>query len=286
MLGGVLHVPSNEFGLIIHSTADGTQPAAGMGAAVTPGNNAYGAYVSLIRGASLTDDCYELEICINNVGISATARDCVVSLALDPTGGTSFTVSLADLVAGPAVPHTALGGGTWYRFPIFIKAGTSIGVAGAVNSATLTAFNVFCRAKCRPSRPDAIKVGTYIDQFGVTLAASAGTGITEGTVSDGTFVQLGAALTRPCWYWEFGYGNNNTNVAQGAIYVDIAIGASTSVNKVAIANAFVLKNGTEQFTKNPSGAYARGAAGDLVFGRAQASAANTGSSIAAYGVGG
>ena len=256
-----------------------------MGAAVTPGNNAYGAYATLIAGASLTDDVYEIEICINNVGISAAARDCVVSLGFDPAGGTSFT-SQVDLVAGPAIPHTSGGGGVFYKFPLFIKAGTSIGAAAAVNSATLTAINVFCRCKCRPSRPDAIKVGTYIDQFGVVLASSAGTAITEGSVSDGTFVQLGAALTRPCWYWEFGFGNNTAAMNPAADYIDIAIGSSISVNKIAIANAIVIKNSAEQVAKMPGGTYARAVSGDLIFGRAQASAVNTGASLAAYGVGG
>lgn len=280
----MLVVPANEWGLIIHSTADGTRPTSATGASVTPAQNAYGAYTTLIAGASLTDDCYEIELCINDVGVGSAARDCVVSLGTDPSGGTSFT-SLADLVCGPATFHTTLSGGTWYRFPLFIKAGTSIGVAAAVNSATLTAINVFCRVKCRPSRPEAIKVGTFISQFGVTLATSSGTAITEGTTTDGAWTQLGAALTKPCWYWEFGYGCNNATMNAGIAYVDLGIGDGVNF-KIAISNAPIMTSASEQVSKAFAGAYARAAVGDGVYARSQSSTSNAGVSIAAYGVGG
>src|SRR5262249_15219377 len=150
-------------------------------------NNAYGSYATLISGASLTDDVYEITININSVGISAAARDCLVSIGIDPAGGTSFT-NLVDLVCGPAVTYseastTLLGGGVSFTFPFFIKAGTSIGAAAAVNSATLTAINVWVQCKCRPSRPDLVWAGTYIDEFGVSTGTSAGTAITPGTAS-------------------------------------------------------------------------------------------------------
>lgn len=280
----MLHVPINEWGLVLYSTADGTRPVAGFGAAVTPGNNAYGSYVSLIAGASLTDDAYEIEILVNNVGIAATARDCVVQLGIDPAGGSSFT-ALADLVCGPATVHNAIGSGTHFRFPLFFKAGTSIGVAAAVNSATLTAINVCCQVKCKPSRPDLVPVGKYIDQFGVTLASSAGTAITEGTASEGAYTQLGSALTRPIWWWEFGYGITNAAMAANLSHVDIAIG-SAGAKKTVIANAPASVSGNEQLSKPYAGSYGLGAVGDLVYGRSQCAAANTGVSLAAYGVGG
>lgn len=280
----LLHRAPNTFGLVIHSTADGTRPAAATGAAVTPAQNAYGTYVSLIAGASLTYDAYEIEICVNNVGISTVARDCVVSLGIDAAGGTSFT-SVVDLVCGPAAPANVGGGGTFYRFPYFIKAGTSIGVAAAVNSANLTAINAYCRVKCQPSRPDSLLVGTFIDSFGVALASSSGTAVTEGGVSEGAYVQLGSALTRPCWYWEFGYGTNNAAMAGNAIDVDIAVG-SVGAQNIVIPNARVTTLSAEQLSKSYAGVYCTAAIGDLVYGRSQSSGSNTGASIAAYGVGG
>jgi hypothetical protein len=275
---------ANTFGLTLLSTADGTRPVAAMGTAITPAQNAYGTYASMISGGSLTDDVYEIEININTVGISAAARDCVVSLGLDPAGGTTYT-SICDLLVGPASPYNILGGGTWFKFPYFIRAGTSIGLAAAVNSATLTAINGFVRVKCRPSHPEQIMIGRYIDQFGVTFASSSGTALTEGGASEGAYVQVGAALTRPIWYLEFGYGCNNATMSAQLSEIDVAVGDAT--NKLNVINgAAVTSNASEQQSKSAQGRYCVAATGALLYGRAQSSAGNTGSSIALYGVGG
>lgn len=283
----MLYTGKNEWGLVIPSTADGTRPNnAGFGSSITPGNNAYGSYVSLIAGASLTDDVYLIDICVNNVGIASTARDCVVSLGLDPAGGTSFT-GVVDLVCGPAALYGSgsLLGGTWYRFPYFIKAGTSIGMAGAVNSATLTAFSAYVVCYCRPSRPDAVTVGTYIDQYGVALASSAGTAITPGTTSDGAFTALGTAM-RPGWWMEFGYGVNNSAMSAAMIHADVAIGSGASL-KSAISNAMVSTTSGDQLAKHRGAdGVAIVATGDVIYGRSQAGAGTVGHSMAAYVVGG
>lgn len=274
-----------EFGLPLYSTPDGTQPTATMGTAVTPGTNVYGAYATLIAGASVNDDVYEIEICVNNVGISASARDCVVSIGLDPTGGASFT-SLADFVCGPAVAYIANGNGSIFRFPLFIKAGTSIGAAAAVNSATLTAIGVFVILRSRPSPVQQMPVGTYLDQFGVTLVSSSGTAITPGQAAEGAWTQIGAALTRPLWYLDFGYGANNAAMSQAAIDVDIGIGSAGS-KKIAIANARVTTNSGEALAKVVHGRAVVAAIGDILYARSQqSSTSNGGQSIAIYGVGG
>lgn len=280
----------NEFGLTLYSTADGTRPAAAFGVAVTPGNNAYGSYATLISGASLTDDVYEIWICVNNAGIAASARDCVVSIGLDPAGGTSFT-SIVDLVCGPAAPYqetsTQLaGGGVTFLFPLFIKAGTSIGAAAAVNSATLNAISVCCQCKARPSRPDLLWVGTHIDQFGVTLASSNGTAITPGTTSEGTYLLLGT-LAKSCGYLEFGYGVNSATMTNNAINVDIAIGDGTNFKNV-VCNAPVVTNSAEEIMKRADfRGYCNGAVGDKIYARAQVgpNAADANNSIAVYAVG-
>src|SRR5687767_5995180 len=85
----VLHL-SNSFQLVITSIADGTQPAANMGTSVTPGNNTYGSYASVIAGASVTDDAYGIEICFNSGYVDSTARDGIATIGFDPAGGTSF----------------------------------------------------------------------------------------------------------------------------------------------------------------------------------------------------
>jgi hypothetical protein len=226
---------------------------------------------------------------VNNVGISGVARDCVVSLGLDAAGGTTFTaIPGADLLIGPANLYAG-GPGVVFRLPLWIRSGASIGLAASVNSPTLTAVRAFCRVRARPSHPGAIYVGSYIDSFGITVTpTSAGTSVTSGTSSEGAYAQLGSALTRPISAWEFGMGINNSAINANIIDVDVAIGSSTTVNKIVIQNAPVVSLTSEAVTKHPALAPGRGAIGDLVFARCQTgnNAANTGITIAVIGIGG
>lgn len=281
------HKNVNGWGVTLYSTPDGTRPVAGMGTAVTPGNNAYGSYVTLISGANLTVDCLLLEVCINNVGITTLARDCVVSLGVDSAGGTAF-VGIADLVAGPASSYVSSNvgqGGTMYRFPIWIRAGSSIGVAAAVNSTTLTAINVFCRVRGAPSTPQHLYVGTYIDQYGVTLATSSGTAFTPGTTAEGAWTSLGT-LSRPASAFEFGIGVNDATMTSAALDVDVGVGDATN-KKIVIANLPIATSAIETISKPPALEFAHGAIGDQVWIRAQSSGALDSSySAAIYAVGG
>lgn len=278
----------NTFGTTILSRANGTAPAAGSGTAVTPAQNAYGSYATLISGANLTVDCCELTIVINNVGISGAARDGIVSIGIDPAGGTTFVpIPGLDLLAGPSGAYAGTMGSA-FRFRLWIKAGTSIGAAASVNSATLTAINVFAVVRGRPSHPQNLYVGSYVDSFGVTVSpTSAGTSVTSGTAADGALVQLGSALTRPCYEWEFGIGINSAAINNNTIEVDIATGTSGSPN-VVISNHPVLSNTSEAINKFWARSEGPGSPGDVVLARCQTgnNAANTGITIAAYGTGG
>lgn len=281
---GALRLP-NGWGTTLYSTADGTRPATGYGTSVTPGNNAYGSFVTLISGANLTVDCLDLTIVVNNVGISTQARDCVVALGIDQAGGTSFT-TIADLVCGPACGY-AFGSdgmiGTAFRFPLWLKSGWSIGVAAAVNSATATAFSVFCRVRGSPSRPDALWAGTGIEQYGVTLASSSGTAITPGTTSEGAYTQIGTT-TKAIYALEFGMGVNDSTMTQGNLDVDIAVGDGTN-KLVAIPNAPVSTSALETIAKPAALEYVTAASSVNVYARAQGSAAlDSNYSVACYGV--
>jgi hypothetical protein len=281
---GTLRYP-NSWGTTIYSTADGTRPATGYGTSVTPAQNAYGSFVTLISGANLTVDCLDLTICVNNVGITTVARDCVVALGIDQAGGTSFT-TIADLVCGPACGY-AFGSdgmtGTVFRFPLWLKSGWSIGVAGAVNSATLTAFNVFCKVRGAPSHPECLWVGTGIEQYGVTLASSSGTTVTPGTTSEGAYAQIGTT-TKAIYAIEFGYGINDSTMSQANLDVDIAVGDATN-KLIAIPNAPISTSALESIAKLPALEYVTAAASVNVYARAQSSGTvDSANSVAVYGV--
>jgi hypothetical protein len=280
----------NEWGLII-SSAD-SRPAAAMGTAVTPVQNGTGGtYAQLLAGASVTHDVYQIDICVNSVSLgAATARDAIATLGIDPAGGSSYT-AVASLVVGPASNYTAssthtVAGGTWFRFPYFIKAGSSIGIRGSVNSATVTAFSAFCHLYCKPSHPEYVWAGSYIDAFGVDTATSAGTTIVPGGASEGSWTEIGT-LTRPCRYLEFGYGINDTTMAYGMVDVDIAIGDATN-KKIVCVNRPVQTSVNEALAKPlGGGGFGIGAVGDKLYARAWCGTGvpDSANSIAIYAVG-
>lgn len=277
----------NEFTLEISSVADGTRPAAAWGTSVTPGNNTYGSYAQLLAGASVTDECQEIEIEVGTVGINTAARDGIVTIGFDRAGGSSYTDEIVDLLAGPAGGHFASGlnNSVFFRFPLRVPAGCSVGAKASVNSATVTAIRVACVLRGRPTHPELIFVGQKVTTFGSTPASSSGTVIVPGTAAEGTWTPVGAALTEVIRYWEFGYGVNSATMTANCIAVDVALGDVSNKRNV-ITNGLVFTQATEGLQKFAAGRHAVGAIGDLVYARAQIgpNAADTNNSIAIYGV--
>lgn len=274
---------SNEFGLII-SSIDGTRPGTSTGASITPTQNTTGGtYQTLLAGGSLTEDAYAIEICVNNVGISATARDCLVTLGFDPAGGTSFT-DFVDLLCGQASTLNNLGIGARFWFPLWIKSGTTIGARASVNSATLTAIQAYVKVWCKPRRPELIWCGQKIEQLGITTASSTGVNITAGTTSEGSWTSIGTT-TRSHRFYEFGFGANDAAATNGAYSVDISVGDASS-KKIIIMDHLVGHRDVEMTSKPACPTWARSTVGDIVYARTQygPNAAGT-HSIAVYGMG-
>lgn len=275
----ILH-KANQFGLVI-SSIDGTRPAATTGTSITPTQNTTGgAYATLLSGASLTEDAYAIEICINNIGISTVARDCLVTLAFDPAGGTSFT-DWADLLCGSASQIQANGIGHRFWFPLWLKAGTTIGARGSVNSANLTAFGAFVRVYCKPTRPELIWCGQKVEQLGVTTASSTGTSVTAGTTSEGSWTQIGTT-TRNARFMEFGIGFNNGALNSNGYSVDLSVGDASN-KEIVMLDQIVSVRDIEQSSKAPAPTWCDVASGDIVYARTQAGPNAAGThSIAVY----
>lgn len=288
----MLVTPSNEFGLVIDSLGpDGTRPViTSMGAAITPGNNTYSAYVSVLAGAALTDDCYLLEINANNFGASAAAHDTIITIGFDPAGGTSFADAIVDLLTGQAGPPFSASGGqgghSWV-FPLFVKAGTSVGVKASQNSAAPSTGAVSVRYFCRPSRPELLRVGSRVVTYGSVPATSTGTAVTPGTTADGAYTQLGTVATGDApWHWVMSCGFNQAVISPSGIAVcDLAIGSSTALNREAVQNQWFSYNTVEQTFGAFVGRNLQASPGDLVYGRMQmAGGVQSIVSMAAYGV--
>jgi hypothetical protein len=279
----MLHM-SNEWGLVVPSITDGTQPALAMDTTVTPGTNAMGSYAELIDGALVTHDIWEIEITINSR--AATGRDHSVTIGVDPAAGTSYTDTITELIAGPSSPILVdwLSGCVVYRFPLRIKAGSSIAAKASASTGT-TNIGVSCVLYGQPSRPELCRVGSFVTTLGNTLASSNGTAITPGTASEGSWTAIGSTLARDHFYVEFGYGINDTTMTAGRIDVDVSAGDGSN-KRVIIRGAPILTATSNNMVKRPAGRYANLKTGDQMYARAQASATpDSTNSVAVYLVG-
>lgn len=280
----------NEFNLRINSVTDGTQPATTLGPSIVPGNNTYGSYVTLITGSLVTDDAFGIVICANGNNTSTAARDTIMTIGLDAAGSNNYTDFIQHLLvtdAGQLTASNAHAGAVWYYFPVFIKAGSSIGAKASVNNATVGNFQCFVTLFCQPTRPELVRAGSFVRTFGADTANSRGTLITEGTSSEGSWTELGTITDSRLWFWEVGFGANNAATSAGAHFVDVGLGDPNANIKLAIQNSYHYFSTLEAAGKRQNiNSYRTGVIGNKVYGRSQASTAEISASLIAYGVGG
>jgi hypothetical protein len=254
---------------------------------VTPGNNAYGSWVNLLTATPEEADW--IEININSIGTSATATDTLVTIGIDPAGGTTYTDFIPHLLATAASPYFGSNavGGIWYRFPLRVPAGASLAVKASQNNATPVTGFVLARLYRQSRRDAGGRVGTYVKTFGEVTATSKGTDITSGTTAEGSWTQLGSSTGADdnLFFWQVGIGQNSGSFSTAAQHIDLGIGDGTNF-RTPILDELVSYNGSEMMSADYEGAYAQATTGDKIYARAQGSGAATTLSAIAYAVGG
>jgi hypothetical protein len=282
----MLFTPKNEF----HWSVDNfgaTYTDAGFGASATSGGsaNTKGAAVSLIAGASVTEDVYGIAICFSGGNASAAVRNYLADILVDEAGGSSWTVRIPNLLVNSA----ALGaGGYWYYFPLFIKAGSSIGFQQQCGVAS-TALRCGVKLFGKPSRPDLIKAGSKVEAIGVNTGTSQGTAITPGTSAMGSYTAALGTAANDNWWWQGGFATNDTTQTTLLYLLDIAAGDATN-KKLCCENLRITNTTAEFMGKGHTGTrdnIRHIKAGESVYARAAGIAApdNT-CTVAAYGLSG
>lgn len=259
-------------------------PATTPGVAVTPANGSKGAYVQLASGANLTQDVYGVSLNINTGATTSTARPIRLDLGLDRAGGTSYTAKISDILCGASAAW-ATGLGYNYYFPLFIKAGTSVGVCGqGIETGT---FRVWAKFFGRPARPDLIRTGQWAETVG-TPSGAGGVSFTPGnSSSEGAWASLGTT-TRNCWWWQLSAQINNSTITALAYFLDLAWGTASNKHMIqenillavpGTAETINLWNGEDGAEDVPVGStlYVRGTCSGT---------AVTGFSALAHGIGG
>lgn len=249
--------------------------------------NVYGTYTQIL--SAVTADIWAITILVNNIGSSATATDAMMTIGLDPLGGTSFTDFGSDLLISSASPFS-LGPGVIYEFPVGFAAGCSVGAKVKLNAVKSSNASVIITVYGLPKFPERHNKGSYIISMGTSGATSTGTAITPGTTSDGTWLNMGSP-SAPCWFWEYGFGTNQATMMNNTYAFDIGIGDGSGNQRQIVNNALVLTTNAESAVKLPSrmaGGYGYCGTSDVMYIRTQcgANAAAGNESVALYGVGG
>lgn len=205
-----------------------SQAVTTIGTAVTAGaNNADGTAVSAM--GPLTHDVEYITIEISTFLISAGNGATLLSLLVDPAGGTSWSTLIASLNAGgtPLI-STTTNFSRQYHFPLWIKAGSTLGLqARTAHSATLTG-QVLIKCYGGNKNPGSWWAGQKVTSYAITAAASTGTNHTPGASGAfSTWTNLGATLAHDASAFQFGIGGTNSNVTASSRALHFEFGFSS-----------------------------------------------------------
>lgn len=194
------------------------------GVSVTPG-------VSSVNGAwtawaTPTDDVYGIYLGINGGAVATTAKNATFDIGIDPSGGTSYTVLMQNVLCGSITVAGWIFGKSFY-FPLYIKAGTSIAIRAATSHTAASAIRFYGQLACKPSNPAAIWAGSYCETIGYT-SGCLGTAWTQGTTTAKSAWSALGTTTRPLKYWQLSCGWNNTVYTPMGSWVDIGYGDATN----------------------------------------------------------
>jgi hypothetical protein len=277
----MLFVPSsgNGYGLVTPSWGT-TRPATTNGTSITPSIGSYNTYATV--QSAISSDAYGLWININSNFSSTTSRNTIVTIGIDPAGGTSFVDTIPDLIGGGAASYAGGHGGVWYFFPIFITAGSTIGAKA--NGTVSSIIRVGTMVGQKPS--GLCKVGSFVHSIGVS--GNQGTTLTMGTTSEGAWSSLGTT-TRDLWWWQLGAQIGSSDTAWNAVALHLDLAAGDATNKDLIIHDLLMGTTTTEssdgITPIPGvERYVR--AGTEIFARCQTSGNADPIFVTAYGLGG
>src|SRR5688500_12308555 len=102
-----------------HVDSHDIRPINNLGQAVTPAQNTKGSWATVLAGASVTNDVWEIVVQVNNADRPSISRDLLIDIGIDT--GSGFTVLIPDLLASYAGPYVSGGQlGRCFSFPLHI----------------------------------------------------------------------------------------------------------------------------------------------------------------------
>lgn len=278
----ILSLETNRFTSIVQS--HDTFPTSTQGATITPAQNAYGSYATVL-GTPLVDPAYAIEIIVREIGVSGQDTSSLTTIGIDRAGGSSYSDFINHLLTGNA---SGVGGGSLgikYRFPLFIPAGATLGAKGSINNATVGTQLVQVRLFCRPTRPDLVRCGQFVRTYGEDTANSRGTAVTFGNASEGAWTQVGTVADANLIAWAMAATPVGiTTASNQRVHCDLGLGDASNKSEFVVGHEVQLTN-VEMVGQVCLAEYGKCGNGDLVYARGQGTAQTTWS-CAAYAVGG
>jgi hypothetical protein len=181
-----------------------------LGTVCTPGTeDSDGTAVDLF-GAALAHDVEYLRLAISATVPAASINDILLTVLVDPAGGTTWSVLIPFLIVGAlgdvstsgAAPAAPAG---HYDFPIWIPAGATIGVQARTAHTVAQSLKVAAFAHGGNRNPASWWCGQRVTAIGITEAESTGTQHTaDASGSFSTWTDLGSTLTADCGALQFG----------------------------------------------------------------------------------
>lgn len=205
-------------------------PASQHGQTFVAGNtNADGTVSTLL--SALAHDVHFLVVGIGGISATGANSNALIDILSDPAGGTSWGSFIDDLACGfTPILGTSAALNSWYYFPIYIKAGTSLAVrARTAHTGDITTGMIAAYAFGNPTRPGMWWCGSKVETLGAAPASSAGSTIPPGTSSNwGSWTSVGTSSGR---YGSLSIGINGTDAsALGVGYI-----AQLGINSSQIA---------------------------------------------------
>jgi len=243
---GMLWTPGCDFNWQADNIGS-TYTDAGLGTQITSAGTAHtknSTKTSIL--SALTYDCYGLTIGFVNGNLSTASRRFMTDIYLDPAGGTSWdsTPLIQDLLSNNTNQTM---GGTWYFFPVFIKAGTSIGATCQAEAVSVSQRIVMI-AFGQPSHPELWRCGSAFNAFTPHEATTTGESITSGasgSMGSWTDISGGTSMTDDYWWYQSGMSMNDTTQTAVGYWVDFAVGDASN-KYIVIQGAHHLNVGTTE----------------------------------------
>lgn len=201
-----------------------------VGTAVTTSDtaNTDGSAVTLL--GALTHDVEYLRLMISGSMILSRQNDFVLSLLRDPAGGSSWSNVVQLYIGGVSRTEGSgqdpAGHAAFYDFPIWIPAGTSLGVQARTAHAAETTLQVLAFAFGGNANPASWWCGQRITGIGVNAAASGGQIYSAGNSNTfSSWGDLGSPLLSACGALQYGVGGPpGTFYSQNAYVFEFGVG--------------------------------------------------------------